>query len=256
MRAGAFRTGVVAASLFLPFVVVAGVQAQTPSSAAPNAPSVQAPPQPKPVTGFVSSYEILRTARAAGFDPLAPPLRDGTTYVLRATDYRGILMRVVFDARTGAIRDANRIIPADSDYRYGMTPPPYGPSPYAAPAYGPPPYVPAPYGASGEYRTPAQSAPAREGAPTPLIRPGTASTKVPVIATHPASPPLPRPRPAALGPKSQKTGMAKPVGGLAQSAASQPQSGGASAHAVSGSATSAPVAAPSKTPPPLTSFND
>src|SRR5271170_6161557 len=73
--------------------------------------SPAAPPAAQPGTGFVSSYEITRIARSAGFDPLAPPLREGTIYVLRATDYRGILMRVVIDAHSGAIRDANRIVP-------------------------------------------------------------------------------------------------------------------------------------------------
>jgi hypothetical protein len=93
----------------------------------------QAPPpfSPQPVTGFVSAYEIMKTARSAGFDPLAPPLREGTTYVLRATDYRGILMRVVVDARTGAIRDVNRIVPNPGRYgEIGGGPPPYGLPPY------------------------------------------------------------------------------------------------------------------------------
>jgi hypothetical protein len=83
-----------------------------------------APPQaPPPVAGFVPPYEIMRTLRSAGFDPLAPPLREGATYVARATDYRGILMRVVLDARTGAIRDANRIVPGPgSDARLGTLP--------------------------------------------------------------------------------------------------------------------------------------
>ena len=82
------------------------------------APPPAAPSATQPVTGFVSSYEITRIARSAGFDPLAPPLREGTIYVLRATDYRGILMRVVIDAHTGAIRDANRIVPGPG--RYGQ----------------------------------------------------------------------------------------------------------------------------------------
>jgi hypothetical protein len=34
--------------------------------------------------------------------------------VLRATDFRGIPTRVVLDARTGVIRDATRIVPAQS----------------------------------------------------------------------------------------------------------------------------------------------
>jgi hypothetical protein len=44
--------------------------------------------------------------------------------VARATDFRGILMRVVLDARTGAIRDANRIVPGPgSDVQLGTLPP-------------------------------------------------------------------------------------------------------------------------------------
>jgi hypothetical protein len=93
-----------------------------------------------PMTGFVPPYEIVRTVRAAGFDPLAPPLREGTIYVLRATDFRGILMRVVVDARTGVIRDANRIVPAP-----GL----YGPSGYPAGSYGPGSYGPRGYGPAG-----------------------------------------------------------------------------------------------------------
>jgi hypothetical protein len=74
---------------------------------------------PLPSPGFVPPYEIMRTVRAAGFDPLAPPLREGATYVLRATDFNGILMRVVVDARTGAIRDANRIVSGPGNYGSG-----------------------------------------------------------------------------------------------------------------------------------------
>ena len=81
------------------------------------------------------AFEITRIVRASGFDPLAPPLREGTTYVVRATDFRGILMRVVVDARSGAIRAVNRIVPGPGPYgQFGMVTPPYG----VAPAYPPP----------------------------------------------------------------------------------------------------------------------
>jgi hypothetical protein len=92
-----------------------------------------------PLRGFVPPYEILRTLRAAGFQPLAPPLREGTTYVVRALDYRGIAMRVVVDAHSGAIRDANRIVAGPGLYG------PYMPGPYAPAYYGrlaAPPYPP------------------------------------------------------------------------------------------------------------------
>ena len=80
---------------------------------------------------------------------------EGTTYVVRATDFRGILMRVVVDARSGALRAVNRIVPGPAPYGVvGMMTPPYGPSPYGPlpygpygpPGYGPPPYGPPPYG--------------------------------------------------------------------------------------------------------------
>lgn len=89
----------------LPFGELAS--AQTPVTAAPAA------RQPKPATGFVSPYEIVRTVRAAGFHPLSRPLREGASYVLRATDFRGLPMQIVLDARTGVIRDTIRIVPAD-----------------------------------------------------------------------------------------------------------------------------------------------
>jgi hypothetical protein len=144
----------------------------------------QSPPQPAPLPspGFVSPYEIMRTARAAGFDPVSPPLREGPTYVLRAYDFRGILMRVVVDARSGAIRDANRIVrdlndPAADD-EIGMGPP-YGPPPgYMPSAYGPPPAYGAPLEANPSMPPPAPHNAAR--------------------ATGVTAPPLPRPRPAEL----------------------------------------------------------
>jgi hypothetical protein len=123
------------------------------------------------VTGFVSSYEITRIARSAGFDPLAPPLREGTIYVLRATDYRGILMRVVIDARTGAIRDANRIVPGPGRYgQFYSAPSLYDPADLAEPVMVP---------STAEIERP----PAPHGATRSAL---------------PEIPPLPRPRPAAL----------------------------------------------------------
>jgi len=148
-------------------------RAQVPAQAA--APPPAAPPLTQPITGFVSSYEITRIARSAGFDPLAPPLREGTIYVLRATDYRGILMRVVIDAHSGAIRDANRIVPGPG--RYGQF--------YGAPAL----YDPADLDAPAMVPSTADMEPTlgRPMAPHGATR-----------AIMPEIPPLPRPRPAAL----------------------------------------------------------
>jgi hypothetical protein len=189
-----------AASLAL--MLVAGAAAQSPSPPPPPPPPAAAPPQPKPVTGFVSTFEIMRTVRAAGFDPLAPPLREGTTYVLRATDYRGILMRVVLDARTGAIRDVTRIVPAASG-SLGVVLPPYGPPRYDAP------YVDAPHRAPVEYEVyPPGLQPPEEGAASQLPQP---SAVPPVSHAKAATPklPLPRPRPPGLAAPSPPAAQAK-----------------------------------------------
>lgn len=178
--------GVLFAAAFVGFVLAgaAAGHAQTPA-ASPV-------PQPRSITGFVPTYEIMRTVRAAGLQPLEPPLREGRTYVLRATDYRGILMHVVLDARTGAIRDVTQIV---GPYGYGMMPPPYGPPPYdpsraadAAP-YGPPRY-------DRAYAPPGIAPPMRNPAARAQV------------------PPLPRPRPAP--PKSETA--AKPADDAANAA--------------------------------------
>ncbi len=140
-------TGSFALTSLLLAVASGHAQVPPPPQSSPPSPQAPAPPQPAPAPGFVSPYEIVHTLRSAGFDPLAPPLREGTIYVARATDYRGILMRVVLDARTGAIRDANRIMPGPGNSggpyggvyggAYGPEPDdgPYGPGAYDGP-YG------------------------------------------------------------------------------------------------------------------------
>jgi len=233
VRVGVFRAGAlpVSLSMFILLLAAAGGHAQAPPSQTP-------PPQaPQPVTGFVPPYEIMRTVRSAGFDPLAPPLREGTTYVLRATDFRGILMRVVLDARTGAIRDVNRIVPGTSG-QIGMVPPPYG----APPRYGSPPYEPPP-----EFNAPA---PGEESAAPPLSQPPAART-----ATHPAvsaPPPLPRPRPAALASRkpadtANSAAKAEPKIGASTGAETGANSGDASdakPEIKSDATTAAPAASP------------
>jgi hypothetical protein len=139
-----------------------------------------------PPPGFVPPYEIMRTVRAAGFQPMAPPLREGSTYVLRATDFRGILMRVVVDARTAVIRDVTRIVPGPG--RYGQY--------YAAPPYG-----------EAELDAPTV-APSEAGIEPPSVRPPVAHLTPAPNPTVTARPPLPRPRPAALA--SRKADDANP----------------------------------------------
>jgi len=160
--------------------------AQSLPTASPSA------PQSAPLRGFVPPYEILRTVRAAGFDPLAPPLREGTSYVVRAIDFRGVAMRVVVDARSGAIRDANRIVSGP-----GL----YGP-------YAPGPYPPAPYGRFGpRYLAPADEVAAYGRPPyvgaseVPLSDQDELRGSAPARSQYSAGAnlvPLPRPRPAGL----------------------------------------------------------
>jgi hypothetical protein len=193
----------------------------------PGPPSSNLPP---PIVGFVSPYEIMRTLRAAGFEPLSPPLREGTDYVLRATDFRGILMHVVVDAHTAAIRDVTRIVPGPGRYGQYYGAPPYGAAPYGPEDFGPP--LAPPTEASIE-------------APPPMRPLAPAPRAVPEVPS--ASPPLPRPRPATLA--SRKSDSADPaatplppasikteprvaapaVPAVAPSAAVTPSSGGATA---------------------------
>ena len=145
------------------------------------------PPSAIPPPGFVPPYEIMRMVRATGFVPTAPPLREGTTYVLRATDFRGILMRVVVDANTGAIRAVNRIVPGPgTSVQIGMMPP-YSRSLDDLPPYG---VLPEFNGADLPDETSALPPPSLVPRP-PAFHPATRAT-VTVL------PPLPRPRPAEL----------------------------------------------------------
>jgi hypothetical protein len=187
------RPGVTEVAAFILSVLlstVAPVYAQSPPPAAS--------PAPLPAPGFMPPYEVTKIVRSAGFDPLAPPLREGTTYVLRATDFRGILMRVVVDAHSGAIRAVNRIVPPG--------PGPYGPTigmvtpPYAmAPPYGAPPA----YGPGG----PEVDMLPEEGALAEPLSPAPPPTSRSAARPSVAVPPLPRPRPAELAASDAKAGV-------------------------------------------------
>ena len=191
------------------FVLFAAVTGHAQSPPAP--PPAAQPPLP----GFVPPYEISKIVRSAGFSPLAPPLREGTTYVLRATDYRGILMRVVVDARSGAIRAVNRIVPA---YEVGLVSPPYGePPPYGMPpGYGPPGYGPPSIAAPEMGPEEADLAPSLGPPPGYGLPPPSSSLRP---ASLQSTPPLPRPRPPELAardvkpaakPSETKSGETKP----------------------------------------------
>jgi hypothetical protein len=164
-------------------------------------------------------------------------------------------MRVVLDARTGAIRDANRIVPGPGNYA-----PPYGPyseatDPYGRPRYGRGPYGPAEaddpddddsppsYGRVGGIPPPPYAGPTARplvvGAPPPLH-----------VTTGTGRPPLPRPRPPELAAR-QTVEIAKPA------AAADPKSAVAADPPkpdmkASGPPASAPPAAPSVMAAPAT----
>jgi hypothetical protein len=108
----------IAAGLFL-FCLVPCYAQSPPAAAVTTAP-------PAPLLGFMSSDEINRIVRAAGFIPLAPARREGTMYEVRASDYRDVLMRIVIDGRSGVIRAVNRIVAVVPDGVVGLLPPPHG----------------------------------------------------------------------------------------------------------------------------------
>jgi hypothetical protein len=239
--------------------------------------------------GFVPPYEINKIVRAAGYEPLTRPRREGTTYVVRATNYRGILMRVVVDARSGAIRAVNRIVPGPSPYGVVgmMGPPPYGgpydppigplpgpPPPYGAPPYGasagpPPPYPPPPY-PSPPYPSPPYPSPYPPpyGAPPgygmtpdmiePSERPMEADLGAPpsTMYSHPPAPPrtpLPRPRPpdfATREGKPPRNADDKPAETPAIKSAPAPASAAATTAPSPGAPMPPPAAAPTPSPSP------
>jgi hypothetical protein len=235
VRAGVFGTAALSACLVMSAVSVGSAQSP-PSSAAPAPPS-SAPPSSAtppsaaaPLPGFVPPYEITKIVRAAGYDPLTRPRREGTTYVVRATNYRGILMRIVVDARTGAIRAVNRIVPGPGPYGVlGMTPPPpYGgaydppigplagpPPPYPAagpygPSPGPPPPYPVtgPYGPPPPYPPPYYDAPPGYGMAPDMIEPMEAGLYPPPPPSYAPAPPLAHSHPSA--PSGQSLPRSRP----------------------------------------------
>jgi len=204
---------VFAFTLFFVLLAVARGHAQT------LPPPPASPAGPPPSTGLMPPYEITSIVRSAGFDPLAPPLREGTTYVLRATDFRGILMRVVVDAHSGAIRAVNRIVPGPGfSGRVGMVPPPYGAADFGDPEMMP--------DAAGIL------------APPPMAR---NTVRPPAVVF----PPLPRPRPAMLALRNEGDEASSSTATTAAAPVVQPN---AKATDVTSTATRAAPVAPNKVP--------
>jgi hypothetical protein len=203
------------------------------SAAAPGRADPASTTAPAPSPGLVQPFEINRIVRDAGFSPLGPPKREGTTYVLRAIDSREILMRVVVDGRSGAIRAVNRIVAARPDGVVGMMPPPDGapgprrslPGPPHEPLPGPPP------GSPPRDTPPADAMPADISGPPMSPKEADLSMPPPPLTMRPGTrpaplgaPPLPRPRPSNL--TMQK---AKPPGKVPKAPAVRPTAAPAAA---------------------------
>jgi hypothetical protein len=181
-------------------VTVAGILALTSLLSATASGRAQMAPPSSPPPGLVSPYEIMYALRSAGFDPVAPPLREGTTYVARAADDRGILVRVVLDARSGAIRDVTPIMPGSGAYGggpgiYGSRPGTYGGGAYGEADMQPPPDdMPPLYGEPPDSDS-LDASLGGEGVAPPSALPSPHPVTRPTVTILP---PLPRPRPAVL----------------------------------------------------------
>ena len=223
-----------AAAIFLCCLLLAAAPGRAdPASAAAPAP-----------LGLMQPFEINKIVRDAGFTPLGLPQREGTTYVLRAIDSRDILMRVVIDARSGAISAVNRFVPARPDGVIGMMPPDGAQGPLRSPPGPPPPEplppprkaspyepLPGPPPGSPPHDVPQDHAkPADIGGPP--AGPKEANVSIPLSPltapadTHPVpqgAQPLPRPRPSNLMQK------AKPPGKVPKEPAAKPSAAPAAA---------------------------
>ena len=201
------------------------------------------------LTALLPRDEVNRLLRAAGFSPLSPPQHQATMYVVRALDERDIVMRVVVDARSGAITAVNRVVPSRPDSVVNKMLPPHVASPYeplpepatsgSPPQEEPPHAMPADIGGTPTTR--------KEGDLSVLLTPSAM-----LSGTHPALPvpvPLPRPRPLNL------TRAAKPNGKVSNIPSIKPITAPAAAsitstapRSASGAPRSAP-AAPHPRPP-------
>jgi hypothetical protein len=184
-----------AAALCLCCLVSAALASHAyPQSAAPESTAA-----PASLLGFVSPDEINKIVRAAGFTPLAPARRQGTTYELRAADYRDVLMRVVVDGRSGTIRAVNRIVPARPESVVGLTPPPdIGPTLYKPPASEPLPSPPPAAPSAHDAATVTGAIPSGPRGRELGSSPAPSTTLRGTYGSPDDAQPLPRPRPANL----------------------------------------------------------
>jgi len=157
---------------------------------------------PGPAYGALPPFRIAAIVRAAGFDPLFRPMRQGDTYVLRALDRNEAEYRLVIDAYTGrtiSIRATGAAGPYARPYRGG---PGYGP--HGGPVYGRV-FGPNDDGYDARYGSPRPPAPPQVRPPqttkaTPILPPGpNKPTQVAMPEPNKTTPaPLPRPRPYVM----------------------------------------------------------
>ncbi len=159
---------------------------------------------------------IDRVVRSAGLFPVAPPMRRGVNYIVRAIDRYGTPMRVVVDGYYGQILAAHRIA---SLYPRGMPGPQFDPSadPRVAPGEVAPGYRPyAPTGPRQGAAAPrndapvANVAPARPTATAPRSKPSPASSADVSAAVKPGPEQSPA-RPSATPPAVTEKAPEKPA---------------------------------------------
>ena len=92
--------GIIVLVGFLAIGTVASADAQTGSYDAPPYGQGHVRPYGGPL---VPAYEVATIVRSIGLEPLAPPIRRLTTYVIWATDPAGLRVRVIVDARYGEV---------------------------------------------------------------------------------------------------------------------------------------------------------
>lgn len=163
----------------------------------------------------VPRYQIATVVRSMGLEPVGTPVRAGTTFIQRAVDLAGTVLRVTIDVGSGAVLAVHPVVvsPYGAPPRYGMTPT-YGAAPVYRGRYG---YDGPPYGGPYGYRGPYDGGPygyrgAYDGGP---YRPYAAAPPMGdddvVVAPH-AAPraPVPNTRSTALEPKRAPVPKPKP----------------------------------------------
>lgn len=140
----------------------------------------------RPAESVVPPAGITRIVRSSGLNPLGPPVRQRSIYVLRATNARGLQVSVIVDAHDGRMLAVGPVIPGPRGGRVGT--------------YGPPPSG---YAAVTPQRQPGTPSREADDEAAYALSPGA---RAPAMA-----PPLPRPRPANLAAEKDDAAAASPA---------------------------------------------